>query len=271
MGTYKGNVVHFMQHWTLCELLNVASNHVAGLNYVDAYAMAPWAIERTDHSLEFDRVRDRLPGQGSAYEHAWHNLVNQHVNEGYPSSAAFVSEVWNGQYSLLLCETDIAAADEIDEWLAGIRHSPGCEDTALFRGDWRARFAHPLPNPRDAGLPEDSLTLVSFEPDKYDTSPEDRNPRDLYPINLEHTLRALKDVDGGVLLQVSTYIRGRRNENPQGAVISSVNSVLTNAGFALAALVWANGDMMSLVYAHHVEWVNLLARLPEQFNDRRRP
>ena len=56
MGTYKGNVVHFMQHWTLCELLNVASNHVAGLNYVDAYAMAPWAIERTDQS--------RVPGSG---------------------------------------------------------------------------------------------------------------------------------------------------------------------------------------------------------------
>ena len=194
MGTYKGNGGHLMQHWTLCELLSVASNHVAGLNYIDAYAMAPWATQRTSHSLKFDSVRDGLPSQGSAYENAWHNLVNQHQNEGYPSSAAFVREVWNGQYSLLLCETDTAVADEIDRWLACIRHEPGCEDPALFRGDWRARFADPLPNPRDAGLPEDFLTLVSFDPNMYyPQPPADASPTNLYPCDLERTLAALKE------------------------------------------------------------------------------
>ena len=271
MGSFKGNVGTLMQHWTLCELLSVASKHVAGLNYIDTYAMAPWATQRTDHSREFDRVRNRLPGQESVYERAWHRIVNLHQTEGYPSSAAFVHELWNGPYSLLLCENDCLTADKVDRWLAPIRISPECEDATLFRGDWRDRFAHPLPNPRDVDLAEHFLTFVSFDPDKYDRGPDGQNPRDLHPRDLERALQALENLDGGVLLQVSTYSRGRRNENPQGAVISSVNAILTSHRFALAALVWTHGNMMSLVYARYVEWANMLARLPEQFDEWRRP
>ena len=91
-----GNVGNIMQHWTLRELLRVARDQVDGLNYVDAHAMSPWATQRTDHSLEFDCVRDNLPGQGSAYERAWHRIVNLHPAEGYPSSAAFVHELRKG-------------------------------------------------------------------------------------------------------------------------------------------------------------------------------
>ena len=39
MGTYMGNVGHFMQHWTLCETLAAAQKHYSGLNYIDAHAM----------------------------------------------------------------------------------------------------------------------------------------------------------------------------------------------------------------------------------------
>ena len=43
MSTYMGNAGHLMQHWTLCKVLSIANNHVTGLNYIDAHAMAPWA------------------------------------------------------------------------------------------------------------------------------------------------------------------------------------------------------------------------------------
>ena len=44
MTTYKGNSGHLMQHWTLCELVNIADNQgVPGLNFIDAHAMAPSA------------------------------------------------------------------------------------------------------------------------------------------------------------------------------------------------------------------------------------
>ncbi len=77
MGSYMGNVGHLMQHWTLCELLTVASDNVSGLNYIDAHAMAPWATLRakpTKSSSEFNRVRDGLLSDGSAYERAWHSV-----------------------------------------------------------------------------------------------------------------------------------------------------------------------------------------------------
>lgn len=111
MGTYKGNVGNLMQHWTLCEILAIAEPHCSGLNYIDAHAMAPWATTRTTRNInEFDSVRNSLwncpPGQNSVYERAWNNLAWQEEREGYPSSAAFVRQVWSGQYSLLLCERD---------------------------------------------------------------------------------------------------------------------------------------------------------------------
>ena len=124
MGSYMGNVGHLMQHWTICELLTVASNHVAGLNYIDAHAMAPWATQRTRPDREFDCVRDGLPGQGSAYQRAWHRITNLHQTEGYPSSAAFVHELWNRRYSLLLCEQRLETAAEIMQWLVDVGPRP---------------------------------------------------------------------------------------------------------------------------------------------------
>lgn len=78
-------------------------------------------------------------------------------------------------------------------------------------------------------------------------------------------MRALGGVSGGVLVQLSTY--SANGNNPQGAVITSVNSILRSGGFTLAAVVRANGNMMSIVYARDVGWVADLVGLPGQFND----
>ena len=114
MSTYKGNAGNLMQHWTLCELLVTAGKHAAGLSFTDAHAMAPLALERIDGNPGFSRVQAGLLGQKSAYEQAWHHLA---PNGGYPNSAAFVKEVWNGDFSLLLCETDHSTIGELAPWL----------------------------------------------------------------------------------------------------------------------------------------------------------
>ena len=250
MGTYRGNVGNLMQHWTLCNLLAIAGQRAQELSFVDAYAMAPHAHTRTGANARFDLVRAGLPGQ-SVYEQAWHSLAQQR-KEGYPNSAAFVRGIWKGHSSLLLCEMDAQTATEIDSWLSG--------SSELFRGDWRERFR--------MGLPNAPLTMVSFDPDMYyRQSPHILNPRNLYPCDLKLALAALEGVRGGVIIQLSTYSRGRCNEAPQGAVISSINSILTQGAFTLAGVVWANGDMMSLVYSRNVAWSKELANLPGRFEE----
>ena len=230
MGTYKGNAGHLMQHWTLCELLvSAGKNHTQGLNFIDAHAMAPLARERDPRpgysGPRFDRVRAGLPGQGSVYEQAWHNLDPNGV--GYPNSAAFVEQVWEGNFSLLLCEIDDATNEELKPWLASVGTLERCKRAKLFPDDWLKRFGKPLPSPCDVGLRDGSLTLVSFDPDRYDRRPLDaRNSRHPYPGDLELTLRALDNAEGGVLIQLSTYSRGRNNDTPQDAAIASVNQIL---------------------------------------------
>ena len=273
MCSYRGNVGHLMQHWTLCEMLTVASNCVAGLNYIDAHAMAPWATIRTGPSREFDYVRDRLPGEGSAYERAWHRIKNLHLTEGYPSSAAFVREVWKNDYSLLLCDRHQATADKIDEWLSKVRQETNCKMTEPFRGDWRDRFEKGLPGPTDVDLPGDSLTLVSFDPNVCSRSLHRRNPIDspwnLYPQDLKLALSALSAVKSGILIQLSTY--SVNGNNPQNAVIESADGILTPCGFQRVAVVRVHRSMMSLVYARHVEWGNKLWGLSEGFDKWRSP
>ncbi len=276
MGSYMGNVGHLMQHWTLCESLTVASNNVTGLNYIDAHAMAPWATQCPRPSHEFVCVRDRLPGEGSAYQRVWHRITNLHQTKGYPSSAAFVHELWNGPHSLLLCERNPNTAAEIMEWLVEVGPDPNLMVQGPFNGtyvgDWRCRFSDGLPAPRDVCLPEDSLTLVSFDPYKYDRrSVEDGEEGDLYPEDIVRVLRALRDVTSGILLQISTYSTGPRGQNSQEAVLRSINAILSLHEFGNVAAVRENERMMSLVYARHVEWNNKLGHLPEDYDDWRRP
>lgn len=271
MGTYKGNAGHLMQHWTLCELLDAAAQkHTPGLNYIDAHAMAPWATTRQPDrpNRDFDAVRVRLPGQKSVYEKAWHRLADQRV-AGYPSSAAFVREVWKGDYSMLLCEIDPPTISAINNWLPGTRQQPNCKRAKLFPGNWRDRFERGLPSPADVGLPDNSLTLVSFDPNVCSRSPDPRNPRirpwNLYPNDLEAAIRALNVIKGGILMLLSSY--SSDGNNPQGAVIAAFDRILARDKFARKAKVRLNGHMMSLVYGRNVEWADKLAGLPGRFSD----
>ena len=265
MGKYKGNIGNLMQHWTLCEVLQIANAHAVGLSFIDSHAMAPWATECTRTDPKFDSVKNDLPGQGSTYEHAWHSLSHQNQKEGYPNSSALVREVWKHNYSLILCERDLQTADEIEEWRLEARDSPRCNEAKLFRGDWRERFVNKLPNPSEAGLQAGSLTMVSFDPTMYSSifSPVRRRATHLYRVDLGLALYALSTVTGPVVMQLSTY--SASGKNPQSKVIESVNSVLTPGRFQQAAKVRANGNMMSLVYTREVDWADNLEGLHARF------
>ena len=265
MGTYKGNVGNLMQHWTLCEVLQIANTHTAGLSFIDSYAMAPWAVVCTKLDKIFESVRNYLPGKGSAYEQAWHSLFQRQQQTGYPNSSAVVREVWKHNYSFILCEKDCRTADEIKDWLPEACESPRCNEAELFRGDWRERFVDGLPNPSATGLPPGSLTMISFDPTKYSSkdSPDSRGATNLYRTDLGLTLYALGVVTGPIVIQLSTYTAD--GNNPQNKVIESVNSVLTRGQFQQAAVVREDENMMSLVYTREVDWAEDLAGLPDRF------
>ena len=265
MGTYKGNAGNLMQHWTLCELLVIAGKHTSGLSFIDAHAMAPLASGNKGKDDRFARVQTGLPGQGSVYEQAWHHLA---PNGGYPNSAAFVKKVWEGDFSLLLCEICPSTIEELRPWLKPVQRLARCKSAKPFPGDWRERFAERLPSPSEVGLADGSLTLVSFDPNMYDRHGPPRTPKceNMYPRDLCAVVDAVSGVRGGVLMQLSTY--SANNANAQKDVLSSADSILVSrGGYTRAAVVRVNGNMMSLVYARNVSWSAELADLPCRFKE----
>ena len=230
-----------MQHWALCELLVIASKHSSGLSFIDAHTMAPLARTRTGCDCRFSCAQARLPGQKSAYEQAWHRLAPH--EEGYPNSAAFVKEVWSGDFSLLLCETDHSTIEEITPWLKSVQKSARCKCAKLFPCDWRKRFGEGLPSASEVGLADDSLTLVSFDPYMYNrhqlANPKKKNQKGyLYPDDIERVSRAMSRLKGGIFIQLSTY--DVNNRNRQEDVISSLNEILKPCAFELCAEVRVN-------------------------------
>ena len=276
MCKYKGNDGNLMQHWTLCEMLTVAQRHTACLTYVDAHAMAPMASVRTERNDQrrqtFDRARDGRPGN-SIYEQSWRRLDPR--GQSYPNSAAFVQDAWKGRISMLLCEIEPTTAAALTNWA---QDRPG---VSVVEGDWRDTFERGLPDapltpadqhaagapPRafERGLPDAPLTLLSFDPYMYSRHPRKRNPGNLYSSDLELVLHALSAVQGGVLVQLSTY--AANDDNPQGSVISSANAILATGGFCLAAVVRVDGQMMSLVYVRGLDWSVELADLSGRFGE----
>ena len=276
MATYKGNVGHLMQHWTLCEILRIAAeNNVPGLNFIDAHAMAPWATERDQPNQQFNRVRDNLPQGGSVYEQAWQGLVPEQSRiDGYPNSAAFVhfllEELWNTNYSMLLCEKECRSADEILGWLFAVRRSPNCHQAKLFHGDWRDRFRRGLTPPLELGLPDNSPTLVSFDPYSYRIAPPPPEHDDgwLYEADLNLVRESLAGIGGPTIIQLSTYGGGN---NPHDQVAQAVNAILQNGqggghgNFEMIARVTEGNQMRSLVYTRNVDWGNQLIDLPDAY------
>ena len=270
MPAYMGNSGHLMQHWTLCGLVHIADEeNVPGLSFIDAHAMAPLARRRRRRQdARFDRAHGNLPGQQSVYELAWNQLAQ---NGGYPNSAAFVNQVWTRDFSILLCEIDPATITVLNAWLSQVQGQPRCKRAEVFPGDWRDRFVNGLPNPSQVGLPNGSLTLVSFDPDKYyPQSPDDESERILYPRDLEITLDALRGVNDGVIIQLSTYSIGRKGRNDrvsQDQIISSADDILTRNRFMPAIVVRLDEIMMSLIYTRNVPWAAELENLPGRFTE----
>ena len=277
MATYKGNIGHLMQHWTLCEILRIAAkNNVPGLSFVDAHAMAPWATERDGRNQEFNRVRDNLPRGDSAYELAWQGLVpEQERTHGYPNSAAFVyfllEDLWNANYSMLLCEKECRSADEIRGWLFAIRKSPNCHQAKLYHGDWRDRFRRGLTPPSELGQPDNSLTLVSFDPYSYKIAPPPPEHDDgwLYDADLNLVCESLEYFGGPTIIELSTY--GGSKATPHDQVTQAVNAILQNGqgggqgNFEMIAQVKEGDRMMSLIYTRNVDWGNQLTDLPTAY------
>ena len=270
MPTYMGNVGHLMQHWTLCELLTIAADEdkrIPGLNFIDAHAMAPLArvMGRRRRDDQFDGVRDRLPGQRSTYERAWHHLA---PDVGYPSSAVFVEQVWKRDFALLLCETDWPTIAELGEWCDSVRGLDRCSAAELAPGDWRQRFSRGLPGPADVGLPEGSLTLVSFDPDRIELV-AGNNGRRLYLGDLRETvLPALQGVKGGILVHLPTY--ALQQGSTLRDVTAAVDPLMEDSGFALTGnevRIPGNNRMMSLIYARDVQWADELANLAADFTE----
>ena len=257
MPTYKGNAGNLMQHWTLCELVDIADEYAPGLNFIDAHAMAPRAEERDDKpggsGPLFLSARAALPGQQSVYERAWHQLA---PNEGYPNSANFVQHVWTRDFSMLLCEKDPATVTALDTWLPSIRSQPRCKRAKAIPGDWLETFDRGLPSPTHVGLPEGSLTLVSFDPNMYNQrTVSQRNPFILYPDDLRQAAGQLNRLDGGVIVQLSTY--STDYGNGQEDVQKSVDDILKPNLFTQRAVVKVSAKhggkaMMSLVYTRDV-------------------
>ena len=123
-----------------------------GLCLVDAHAMSPYATRDAkpgQSARVFEVVRRSLPGQGSAYEQAWLELVSQH----HPTTAMFVRHLWSGPLSMVLCDIDKATIDDISTWKKGVPDERSIEP---WRGDWARRLR--------SDVPEAAACLVSFDP-----------------------------------------------------------------------------------------------------------
>ena len=266
MGTYKGNKGNLMQHWTLCEALRIAQKQgVEQISFIDAHAMAPLANGRTTYDKGFHNAQTSLPGQKSTYELAWQVLAPSPSHD-YPNSANFVTQVWRGKYSLLLCEQDSPTAGEVKAWLSDVRRWPQCKHAELCEGDWRVRFEKGLPSPEDIGLEKEALTFLSFDP--YMISKGEGGFKmgsgSMYPQDLDTIGEALRDCSGGLLMQLSTYTAN--GGNCQEDVAPLVDQHLGRYGFVRVAKVRVNGHMMSLIYTRNVAWAHELKPLGERFS-----
>ena len=241
-----------MQHWMFCELLAIIGQHTSSLSFIDAHAMAPLADTRykQDYSSPlFDIIRRSLPGQKSRYERVWKQLD---TGDFYPNSSAFLSEIWQGKSSLILCEKDSITADALRQRYAG--HT----EVEIAEGDWRCRFKQ--------GLPRAPLTLFSFDPNMYDRHGQIKNKKyeNLYPSDIRLVLDTVDDLKGEILIQISTY--SANNDNSQNEVVASLDNLLNSGGFSRAVKISADGNMMSLIYTREVVWEDEFKSLSDRFN-----
>ena len=256
MPQFKGNEGNLMQHWVLCELINSVRNHFTHLTYVDAHSMAPIANTRTSNNPKFDVVFKALPGRESLYEQTWNELS---LGPGtYPNSANFVQRLWrlSGSCTMLLCEKDDEAVSLLRSWASQISGL----DIKIANEDWRNRFRKGLPKPS-------GLMFISFDPNIYDRNgpPKQPRPENMYPTDLKLVLDTVNELNGEILIQISTY--SANNGNPQDKVAASLDNLLKEGRFTRAARIKTDGNMMSLVYTRDVVWAGKLKSLSDRFDN----
>jgi hypothetical protein len=261
MPTYKGNKGNLLQHWVLTELTLLLRHKFpasARLCLLDAHAMSPYAMRDPNpgpSARVFDIFRSYLPGQGSAYERAWLELLDQKLGGAveYPTTAMFVRHLWPGQVSMVLCDIDKTTIDNIYIWKQNAQDS---DSIVPYHGDWRRRFRGEFPNA--------TATLVSFDPymivHKNVSAPK---PGNMYLADLIQAAAALCHIPSGpVIVQLSTY---SAQDNSQDDVLSVVEWIMRAAGFELVDTVRAgrdSRDMMSMIL------VRELPERPEGLNER---
>ena len=142
MPTCRGNRGNLLQHWVLCELVQILNKNLpdnSHLLYIDAHPMAPFApmIEKADQTRgHFLHVRNMLPGQFSTYETSWYELTRQNPDT-YPSPLMFVNHLWKGRLSVCLSESDSTTHEQITAWFEDPERTNRFENKQVFLGDWR--------------------------------------------------------------------------------------------------------------------------------------
>jgi len=259
MPVFRGNVGNLLQHWVLCEILEAWQSYVNQVDFIDAYSMAPLADERypeTDFASRrrFDWVQAHLMEERTPYERAWHRLTPD--ADRYPNSAAFLTEVWQGDYSLVLCEFDASTVRELRRWQTKVETSPSCIGLEVAEGDWRDRF-------RRGFSASDDLTLLSFDPYMISERITQGDPANMDPGDFDLIAAAVSPLCGPIVIQLSTY--SANGGNPQSAVLAATDSGLRPAGFEQLGVVRANGHVMSMLYGRNVRGGPRLDDLPGRF------
>lgn len=257
MPVFRGNKGNLLQHWVFCEILAAYRGTVGRIDFIDAHAMAPLADARPKLDATaalFDCVHGHLPGERTAYELAWQVLSPS--AHRYPNSAAFLTEVWPGEYALVLCESDPATVHALETWGDKVASRERCAHVEIADGDWRDRF-------HQGFAPAGDLTLLSFDPYVVSRTYTGRNAANMYQSDLELVGSATQSIPGRVLVQLSTY--GVNGGNSQEAVKEAVTSTLRPFGLQLVALVRTDGEMMSLLLGRGLGDGPSFGDLPERF------
>ncbi len=249
MHYFKANVGNLMQHWVLCEILEVLKRQFNNLLYIDAYAMAPFSIpkliekpERNTTRRLFEEVRDRLPGQKSLYELLWLEAITHsdgQNKEKYPSSTVFVYNFWkrrlNRKLILLLCEICPSKAEEIKTWLSNNQ----IDENSLSRGDWRIKFREPISSA------DSHVILISFDPNMYNYNEGEKwSEKNMYPNDLNYWGI---ESDLPMIVQLSSYANVHIKDG-QLIAESDIKKRMANIGFLDCCCVKANKEMMSLIF-----------------------
>jgi hypothetical protein len=276
MGLCVGNSGNLLQHWVLCETLEVlAEKGIEHLHLTCTHSMAPWSIPKPvdyskNHSPKlhqrkyFDRVRSRLAtNKGSIFENCWRDCSGT-SGVPYPSSAVIANKLWTKKLSLFLCEIDAFSASEIDAWMKLPEISARITaESKLHCGNWRAGLTTQVFSNSNADCFVIELDPMQFECGNplLETS---RNGALLYPDDIERVLTCIQSLNKPLVIQVTSY--NTQNNNSLNRVESHIVPIFSNAGFVLEASVSPHGSMRSWVFSRNLQLWNQPSLLDHQFN-----